>query len=208
MEDVLEVYKKPYDSKRPVVCMDESSKQLIKEVRQPLSAQPGEPERYDTEYERNGVSNLFIFFDPLAGWRHVDVTNQRTAIDWAYQIRDWVEVYYPDASLITWVMDNLNTHCGASLYKAFEPSEARRILERLNIRYTPTHGSWLNMAEIELSILSRQCLDRRIPDQETLPGEVTAWANRRNDHRAEMDWRFTTEEARIKLRKLYQTIKN
>ena len=208
MEDVLEVYKRPYDPERPVVCMDESSKQQIKEVRQPIPAQPGESERYDTEYERNGVSNLFIFFDPLAGWRHVDVTDQRTAVDWAYQIRDLVDVYYPEASLITLVMDNLNTHCGASLYKAFEPSEARRILERLDIHYTPKHGSWLNMAEIELSILSRQCLDRRIPDQETLHSEVTAWANRRNDHRAEMDWRFTTEDARIKLRKLYPTIEN
>jgi len=175
MEDVLEIYKKPYDPEHPVVCMDESSKQQIKEIRQPIAVKPGEPERYDTEYERNGVSNLFIFFEPLVGWRHLEVTDQRTAVDWAYQIRDLVDVYYPTAPYISLIMDNLNTHCAASLYKAFEPPEARRILERLDIRYTPKHGSWLNMAEIELSILSRQCLDRRIPDQETLKKEVTVW---------------------------------
>lgn len=206
MEDVLSVYKKPYDPAHPVVCMDEASKQQIKEVRQPTSVEPGKPERYDSEYERNGVSNLFIFFDPLAGWRHVEVTDQRTSVDWAYQIRDLVDVHYPQAELITLVLDNLNTHCGASLYKAFEPAEARRLLERLDIHYTPKHGSWLNMAEIELSILNSQCLDRRIPDQETLKKEVTAWANRRNAHSSPMDWRFSTEDARIKLRRLYPTI--
>ncbi len=206
MEDVLEVYKRPHDPAHPVVCMDEASKQQVKEVRQPTSVEPGKPERYDSEYERNGVSNLFIFFDPLAGWRHVDVTDQRTSVDWAYQIRDLVDVYYPEAERITLIMDNLNTHCGASLYKAFEPQEARRILERLDIHYTPKHGSWLNMAEIELSVLSSQCLDRRIPNQETLRKEVTAWVNQRNDHSSPMDWRFTTEDARIKLRRLYPTI--
>ena len=206
MEDLLEVYKRTYDQAYPVVCMDESSKQQIKEVRKPLPAYPCEPERYDSEYERNGVSNLFIFFEPLAGIRHIEVTSQRTAIDWAYQIRDLVDVHYPDAERITLVMDNLNTHCGASLYKAFEPPEARRILERLEIHYTPKHGSWLNMAEIELSILSRQCLDRRIPDRETLKKEVIAWANSRNTHSSPMEWRFTTEDARIKLRRLYPTI--
>lgn len=206
MEDVLEIYKKPYDPKHPVVCMDESSQQQIKEIRQPIPVKLGEPERYDTEYERNGVSNLFIFFEPLAGWRHLEVTNRRTAIDWAEQIRDLVDVHYPKAERITLVMDNLNTHCGASLYKAFEPAEARRILECLDIHYTPKHGSWLNMAEIELSILSRQCLDRRLPNQDTLKKEVTTWANRRNAHPSSMDWQFTTSDARIKLRRLYPTI--
>ena len=158
MEDTLEVYKQPYDPLRPVVCMDESSKQQVKEICNPIPAEPGQPERYDTQYERNGVSNLFIFFEPLAGWRHVEVTDKRTAVDWAYQVRDLVDIHYPQAEKVKLVMDNLNTHTGASLYKAFEPQEARRILERLEIHYTPKHGSWLNMAEIELSILSRQCL--------------------------------------------------
>jgi len=171
-----------------------------------MKAKPGKTERYDYEYERNGVSNLFIFFDPLAGWRHVDVTNQRTAIDWAYQIRDLVDIYYPQASCISAVQDNLNTHCGASLYKAFEPDEARRILERLEFHETPKHGSWLNMVEMELSILSRQCLDRCIPDFDPLKKEVAAWVNQRNDSATEMDWRFTTEDARIKLRRLYPSI--
>lgn len=206
MENTLEVYKKPYDPEYPLVCMDESSKQHIKEMRNPISAKSGEVERYDTEYERNGVSNLFIFFEPLAGWRHISVTNKRTAVDWAFQIRDLVDIYYPKSKRIKLVMDNLNTHVGASLYKAFKPQEARRILERLELHYTPKHGSWLNMAEIELSILSRQCLDRRIPDQITLKGEVGAWEERRNTHSKPMNWRFTTEDARIKLKRLYPTI--
>jgi hypothetical protein len=206
MEDALEVYKRPYDPTHPVVCMDESSKQHIKEIRQPISIESGSPERYDFESERNGVSNMFIFFEPLAGWRYLEITNQRTAIDWAFQVRNLVDVHYPDAERITLVMDNLNTHCGASLYKAFEPDEALRILKRLDIHYTPKHGSWLNLAEIELSVLSRQCLDRRIPDQETLKKEVTAWVNSRNAHSSPMDWRFTTDDARIKLGRLYPTI--
>ena len=206
MEDTLAVYKQPYDPAYPMVCMDESSKQQIKEVRNPIKAEPGKPERYDTEYERNGVSNLFMFFEPLAGWRNVAVTDKRTAVDWAHQIRELVDVHYPEAERITLVMDNLNTHTGASLYKAFKPEEARRILERLEIHYTPKHGSWLNMAEIELSILSRQCLDRRIPEQETMKKEVEAWAKRRNSHSKPMSWRFTTEDARIKLKKLYPSI--
>ena len=206
MEDVLEVYKKPYDPAYPVVCMDESSKQQTKEVRPPIPIEPGKTERYDSEYERNGVSNLFIFFEPLTGWRNIEVTDQRTSIDWAYQIRDLVDIYYPNAERITLVMDNLNTHCGASLYKAFEPSEARRILQHLELQYTPKHGSWLNMAEIELSILSRQCLDRRIPEQEFLRSEVEAWVNDRNAHSSSMSWQFRTEDARIKLRRLYPTI--
>ncbi len=208
MEDTLAVYKQPCDPAHPMVCMDESSKQQSKEVRNPIKAEPGKPERYDTEYERNGVSNLFMFFEPLAGWRNVAVTDKRTAVDWAHQIRELVDVHYPEAERITLVMDNLNTHTGASLYKAFKPEEARRILERLEIHYTPKHGSWLNMAEIELSILSRQCLDRRIPEQETMKKEVEAWANRRNSHSKPMSWRFTTEDARIKLKKLYPTIQD
>ena len=197
MEDTLEVYKRPYDSLHPVVCMDESSKQMIKEVREPIKAKPGNQERYDTEYERNGVSNLFMLFEPLNGWRHVSVTKQRTALDWAYQIRELVDVHYPGAKQITLVMDNLNTHTGASLYKAFKPKEARRILERLEIHYTPKHGSWLNMAEIELSILSRQCLNRRISDRKTMRSEVDAWVGCRNSHCKPMNWRFTTEEQEL-----------
>lgn len=207
MEDTLAVYKRPYDANYPVVCMDESSKQQVKEVRTALAAEPGKVLRYDTEYERNGVSNLFIFFEPLQGKRYLEVTDTRTAVDWAHQVRNLVDIHYPDAERITLVMDNLNTHTGASLYKAFEPHEARRILERLDIHYTPKHGSWLNMAEIELSILSRQCLDRRIPDQDTLKKEVGTWQSHRNAYSKPMEWRFTTEDARVKLKKLYPTLK-
>jgi hypothetical protein len=207
MEDTLEVYKRPYDARYPLVCMDESSKQHVKEVRQPWAAEPGKPVRYDTEYERNGVSNVFLFFEPLQGRRYVEVTDTRTAVDWAHQVRKWVDERYPEAERITLVMDNLNTHAGASLYKAFEPHEARRLLGRLDIHYTPKHGSWLNMAEIELSILSRQCLDRRIPDQKSMKREIRAWQERRNACAKPMDWRFTTEDARVKLKKLYPTLK-
>lgn len=206
MEDVLDVYQRPYDPRHPQVCMDESSKQQVKEVREPLPAKPGQGQRYDTEYERNGVSNLFLFFEPLTGWRHLSVTDQRTAVDWAHQVRDLVDVHYPEAERITRVMDNLNTHTPASLYKAFSPEEARRLLERLEIHYTPKHGSWLNMAEIEFSILSKQCLDRRIPDQPTLRREVEAWEAERNARATSMDWRFTTKDARIKLKRLYPII--
>jgi transposase len=206
MEDTLEVYKRPYDEAQPLICMDESSKQQIKDTRTPIPAKPGTVARYDTEYERNGVSNVFMFFEPLQGKRVIKVTDQRTAIDWAHQIRNLVDVHYPHAKRITLVMDNLNTHTGASLYKAFEPKEARRILEKLEIHYTPKHGSWLNMAEIELSILSRQCMDRRIPDQETLKKEILAWQEKRNAIARPMEWRFTTEDARIKLKKLYPTL--
>jgi len=206
MEATLEVYKRPYDEAHPLICMDESSKQQIKDTRAPIPAKPGTVARYDTEYERNGVSNVFMFFEPLQGKRVVEVTDQRTAIDWAHQIRNLVDVHYPKAKRITLVMDNLNTHTGASLYKAFEPKEARRILEKLEIHYTPKHGSWLNMAEIELSILSRQCMDRRIPDQETLKTEILAWQEKRNAIARPMEWRFTTEDARIKLKKLYPTL--
>ena len=206
MEDTLEVYKRPYNPAYPVICMDESSKQQIREIRSPIPLEPGRGERYDTEYERNGVSNMFMFFEPLAGRRHVAVTDTRTALDWADQIRDLVDVRYPEVERLTLVRDNLNTHAGASLYKAFEPQEARRILQRLDLHYTPKHGSWLNMAEIELSILSRQCLDRRIADQQTLKDDINAWVNRRNSHAEPMNWRFTTEDARIKLKRLYPTI--
>lgn len=206
MEDILDVYKGSYDATYPLICMDESSKQHIKETREPIPAKPGSVEKYDTEYERNGVSNLFMFFEPLEGKRHVVVTDQRTAVDWAFQIRYLVDVIHPRAERIALVMDNLNTHTGASLYKAFPPAEARRILAKLEIHYTPKHGSWLNMAEIELSILSRQCLDRRIPDQEALKIEVATWQAKRNAIARPMEWRFTNEDARVKLKKLYPTL--
>ena len=186
--------------------MDETSKQLIKETRCPIPAVPGRPARYDYEYDRNGVCNLFMFFEPLAGKRHVSVTERRTKADWAMQIKQLLDVHYPTAKKVTLVMDNLNTHTGASLYEVFQPNEARRLLDRLKIHYTPKHGSWLNMAEIELSVLSRQCLDRRIPDKATLTTEVAAWQQRRNISEAKVDWRFTTAEARIKLKHLYPTL--
>lgn len=203
MEDVLDVYCRPHDPKQPQVCFDESSKQQVKEVRTPLPAKPGEEARYDTEYERNGVSNLFMFFAPLENWRHVKVTDQRTAQDWAHCMRELVDVHFPEAERITVVLDNLNTHTPASLYAAFEPQEAKRIGDKLEFHHTPKHGSWLNMAEIELSILSRQCLDRRIPDQASLRAEVAAWEQERNGSGGTVTWRFTTADARIKLKHLY-----
>jgi transposase len=206
MENTLEIYRGEYNEKHPLICMDETSKQQVSEVRSPIPANPGNLEKYDMEYERNGVSCIFMFFEPLTGKRFVNVSETRTAVDWAYQIKELVDIRYPDADRMTLVMDNLNTHTGASLYKAFEPTEARRILEKLEIHYTPKHGSWLNMAEIELSILNRQCLSRRIPDRKTLTGEVKAWEARRNASPAPVNWRFTTEEARIKLKRLYPSI--
>jgi DDE superfamily endonuclease len=206
MEDVLDVYTQPYDPAYPQVCMDELSKQLVGETRVPVPPAPGQVARIDYEYVRLGVANLFIFFEPLAGWRHLEVTARRTKRDWAYAIRDLVDVYYPDALKIRLVLDNLNTHVGGALYEAFPPQEARRLLARLEIHYTPKHGSWLNMAESELSILARQCLDRRIADPATLAREVAAWEARRNSAQATMDWRFTTAEARIKLAHLYPVI--
>ncbi len=206
MEDILELYKLPYDPKRPLVCLDETSKQQVKEVRNPLPLVSGYPERYDAEYERNGVSNLFMIFEPLAGWRHVEVTEHRTAVDWAHQVKALVDGRYKDAETIVLVEDNLNTHTPASFYKAFEPEEARGLINKIEFHYTPKHGSWLDMAEIELSILSRQCLNRRIPDQETLNCEVEAWVTQRNESKAKMIWQFTTEEARIKLKKLYPVL--
>lgn len=208
MEAVLEVYHRPDDPDNPVICLDESSKQLVKETRMPLPAQPGQSERIDYEYERNGTANLFMLCEPFTGWRHVEVTQQRTAIDYAHLLKALVDDFYPDASQITVVQDNLNTHSPASLYKAFEPTEAQRILQKLDFCYTPKHGSWLNMAEIELSVLARQCLDRRIPDFETLQQEVAAWQNQRNEEETWIDWRFTTQDARIKLHRLYPSVNN
>lgn len=206
MEDVLEVYHRPYDPKRPVVCFDEGTKQHLKETRLPLPPTPDHTAKYDYEYERNGTSNLFMFFAPLEAWRHVQVTERRTMIDWAQAMRDLVDLHFPHAEKVILVMDNLNTHKLASLYEAFAPDEARRIAEKLEIHYTPKHGSWLNMAEIELSVLSRQCLKQRIPDQPTLRQEVEAWETHRNTAARTVDWRFTTHDARIKLKRLYPTI--
>ena len=208
MEDVLDVYTRPYNPLHPSVCFDESSKQLVAETREPLPAEPGKPERYDYQYERNGVSNLFMFFEPLGNWRHVAVTDRRTAIDYAQQMKWLVDERYPDALKITVIHDQLNTHVPASLYKAFDPEEAKRILDKLEFHYTPKHGSWLNMAEIELSVLTRQCLDRRIPDQKTLTQEVAAWEEQTNQEGKTIDWRFTTADARIKLKRLYPSIQN
>jgi hypothetical protein len=205
MEDVLEVYHRPHDPERPLVCFDEGSKQQVKETRTPLPAQPGQVAKYDYEYERNGTSNLFMLFAPLEAWRDVKITNRRTKIDFAYCMRDLVDVHFPEAEIITLVMDNLNTHKLASLYEAFPPEEARRIIEKLEIHHTPKHGSWLNMAEIELSVLSKQCLNRRIPDQETLQSEVFAWQEKRNLSTNTVNWRFSTADARIKLQRLYPT---
>lgn len=206
MENILNVYKQAHDERYPVVCMDESSKQHLRETRKKLPMEPGKPERYDTEYERNGTSNLFIFFEPLRGWRRIDVTARRTAEDWAIQIKKLVDEDYPEAKKIQLVMDNLNTHTGASLYKAFKPAEARRLLNKLEFHYTPKHGSWLNMAEIEFSLLSRQCMSERMADREYLTQEVAAWVENRNSSKSEMNWRFTTEDARIKLKHLYPSL--
>lgn len=205
MEDVLEVYQRPYNPQRPVVCFDEQSKQLTKETRQPRRAAPGHPRRIDYEYERNGTANLFLWFEPLAGRRHVKITDRRTTRDFAEAIRDLVDSY-STADKIVLVMDNLNTHKPASFYDAFEPHEARRLIDRLEIHYTPKHGSWLNMAETELSVLTKQCLNRRIPDQPTLIAEVAAWEQARNTARCRIDWQFTTHDARTKLKRLYPSI--
>lgn len=205
MEEVLDVYKRAYDPKYPQVCMDETSKQLIAEVREPIKAKPGTVERYDCEYKRNGTSNIFMGFEPLAGHRFTKITEQRTKIDWAKYIKELVDDHYPDAEKIVLVMDNLNTHKKSSLYEAFDAKEAKRIADKLEIHYTPKHGSWLNMAEIELSHLSRQCLDRRIENKEILKKDVMTWSTERNEKKVIANWQFTTEDARIKLRKLYPT---
>jgi len=206
MEDVLEVYHRPKNPKRPVVCIDETNKQLIGEIRAPLPPQPGVPMRYDCEYVRNGTANLFMAFEPLAGWRHVEVTDTRRRSDWAWFIKELVDGRYKQAEKIVLVMDQLNTHSSASLYEAFEPAEARRIAEKLEIHYTPKHGSWLNMAEIELSVLSRQCLRERMEDKATLKQEAASWESKRNRRHRGVDWQFTTADARVKLKRLYPSV--
>jgi hypothetical protein len=206
MEDTLAVYERPYDPRFPQVCLDETSKQLIGEVHDPLPTAPGEPTRQDYAYVRGGVANLFVVTEPLRGWRHVTVTDQRTAVDFAHVIKDLVDVRYPDAERIVLVLDNLNTHTPAALYAAFPPEEAHRLAAKLEWHYTPKHGSWLNIAEIEFSVLARQCLDRRIADKAVLKGEVALWAARRNLAGAGVRWRFTTADARIKLHRLYPSI--
>lgn len=206
MESVLDVYKRPYDPRFPVVCMDELNKQLVRETREPLPVQPGQPARYDYEYRRAGVANAFILFEPLGNWRSITVHAQRTHREWAQTIKDLVDVHYPHAERITLVLDNLNTHVGASLYKVFAPAEARRLLDKLDLQYTPKHGSWLNMAEIELSVYARQCLARRMGDIQTFQRLTTAWCNQRNAVEATVVWQFTTADARIKLKSLYPVI--
>jgi hypothetical protein len=206
MEDTLEVYTRPHDETRPLVCLDETSKQLVAETRTPVPMRPGQPARYDYEYERNGTANLFMLFAPLEGWRHVKVTERRTAVDFAHVLKDLSDIHFSSADKIVLVQDNLNTHAPASLYEAFPPAEARRLVERFEWHYTPKHGSWLDMAESELAILSGQCLSRRIPDRATLQREVAAWVERRNTHHAKADWRFTAADARIKLKSLYPSL--
>jgi hypothetical protein len=206
MEDVLAVYQLPYDPDYPVVCMDESCKQMIGEVHEPIPCAPGKPKRIDDEYVRNGVAEIFMEVEPLAGKRHVEVTERRTRKDWAAQIKQMLDERYPNATKVRLVMDNLNTHNIASLYEAFEPNEARQLSERLEIHYTPKHGSWLNMAEIELSALKGQCLDRRIPDMSIMQAEVAAWEKDRNNNAKKIVWQFTTADARIKLKRLYPKI--
>ena len=206
MEDVLAVYTRPYDPRHPQVCLDETSRQLLAEVTPPRPVAPGRPAREDYEYQRRGVCNAFLVCEPLRGWRHVTVSARRTRIDWAHCIKDLLDVCYPDAEQIVLVQDNLNTHTPASLYEAFEPAEAKRLADRLELHYTPKHGSWLNMAEIELAVLSEQCLDRRLADRATLEREVAEWQAARNGAARGVDWRFTTEDARIKLKHLYPAI--
>lgn len=203
MEDVLEVYHLPYNPKRPLVCFDEGSKQQTKETRLPLPAKPGSVAKYDFEYERNGTSNLFVFFAPLEAWRQIKVTDRRTMIDFAHCMKDLVDIHFPDAEKIVLVMDNLNTHKFASLYHAFAPNEARRIIDKLEIHYTPKHGSWLNMAEIELNVLMGQCLNRRLDSIEKVERQTKAWEAARNNKESQINWQFTTSDARIKLKRLY-----
>jgi DDE superfamily endonuclease len=203
MEDVLDLYARPYDARHPVVCFDEQPRQLVEEIRTPLPRAPGRPERVDYEYRRRGTANLFLLFEPLAGWRHVEVTERRTAADFAHQMRALVDVHHPAAEVIAVVLDNLSTHSPAALYQALPPEEARRILRRLEFHHTPKHGSWLNMAELEFSVLDRQCLDRRIADREILRREIAAWERARNGARGTGQWRFTVTAARTKLHRLY-----
>jgi len=203
LEDILEVYQQPYDPKRPVVCLDEMPKQLLRDGREPLPMQSGNPEKVDYEYQRKGVTNLFMIFEPLAGKRRIEITDQRRRVEWAEVMRMVSDELYPEAEKMVMVLDNLNTHVPAAFYLAFEPEEARRLVERFELHYTPKHGSWLNMAEIELSALTRQCLDRRIPDKDTLIREVKAWEKQRNSEVVKVHWQFTTADARIRLKSLY-----
>ncbi len=206
MEDVLEVYQRPHNPTRPVVCLDETAKQLISETRVPIAAKPGQVARYDYEYERNGTANLFMMFAPLEGWRHVKVTDRHAAVDYAQVLKELSDTHFPHAEKIVLVQDNLNTHKAASLYEAFPAAEARRLVERFEWHYTPKHGDWLDMAESELGVLASQCLDRRIPDKQTLMDEVAAWQARRNRHHTKADWQFTTADARVKLKRLYPAL--
>jgi len=208
MEDVLDVYAHPYDPQRPQVCVDEHPVQLIKEKRTPLPATADQPERYDYEYQRNGTRNLFMLFQPLGGWRHVKVTQRRTKKDFAHCLRDLVDVHFPEADQVVLVTDNLNTHSPVALYETFAPAEAKRILDRVEWHYTPKHGSWLDMAEIEIGVLQEQCLADRIPDEATLRREITAWEHARNTQRATVNWQFTATNARTKLKRLYPVISN
>jgi hypothetical protein len=208
MEDVLDLYQQPFDEAFPVICMDEKPYQLLGETRTPILMEPGKPERQDGEYIRNGTCSIFIFTEPLAGWRHVEVCERRTRIDWANQIKELLEVHYPDTPKIRLVMDNLNTHSISSLYEAFDPETARRLAKRLEIHFTPKHGSWLNIAEIELSAMAKQCLDRRISSITELSEELSAWESSRNKNQKGVDWQFTTDTARIKLRRLYPQFKS
>jgi len=203
MEDVLEVYQRPHDPKRPLDCLDEQSKQLIREVSPARPMKPGQPARVDYEYERNGTANLFMVFAPLEGWRHVKVTDRRTAIDYAQLLRQVADIHFSDAAKIVLVQNNLNTHGPASLYEAFPAAEARRLVERFEWHYTPKHGSWLDLAESELGHLTKQCLDRRIPDKQALIKEIAAWEKNRNKNHSKANWHFTTEKARAKLKNLY-----
>jgi hypothetical protein len=206
MEDVLSVYTRQREPDRPVVCLDETSKQLVAETRLPVAMQPGRPARVDYEYQRNGTANLFMMFAPIEGWRHVKVTDRRTAVDYAYALKDLADVHFAHAATIVLVQDNLNTHAAASLYEAFPAAEARRLVKRFEWHYTPKHGSWLNLAESELGVLASQCLDRRIPDKHTITEELAAWVEKRNADRAVAGWRFTTEDARVKLKSLYPSL--
>ena len=206
MEDVLEVYQRPPDPAFPLVCLDETSKQLIAETRVPIPAKPGRPARRDYEYERNGTANLFMMFAPLEGWRRVKVTDRHAAVDYAQILKELSDTHFPEADKIVLVQDNLSTHKPASLYEAFPAPEARRLVERFEWHYTPKHGSWLNMAESELGALSSQCLERRIPDKETLIEEVAAWQDGRNKNHTKADWQFTTADARVKLKRLYPAL--
>jgi transposase len=206
MEDVLELYAEPYDPQRPQVCFNESPVQLISETRQPLPARPGQPARYDYEYRRQGTANLFLFVQPLHGWRHVNVTARRTKGDFAVQMQELVDVHFPEVDVIRLVVDNLNTHTPAALYETFRPEEARRLTRKLEFHYTPKHGSWLNMAECEFAVLTQQCLDRRLPDIATLSREIAAWQASRNRHQTKINWSFSTTDARVKLKRLYPSV--